>query len=184
MLALLIRPVKPNSKTVGRALIQVNGDSKATGTRKKESINEAQMSFAPLSQTHAVAPQITPEDIPLLKEAGFTTIICNRPDSENPIELQSDVLRAATEAAGLSFASNPVTGGGMTLDNVAAQSELLANTEGKSLAYCASGTRCAILWAFSMAGDLQTDEILSAVASAGYQLEGMRGQIDMLAAQK
>lgn len=142
------------------------------------------MSYAPLSPLHAVAPQITPDDIPDLKEAGFTTIICNRPDAENPLELRADVLRTAVEAAGLRFEVNPVVGGGMTFDNVAAQSEFLRETDGKSLAYCASGMRCAVLWAFAMAGQLPTDDILSAVASAGYQLEGLRGQIDMLAEQK
>lgn len=142
------------------------------------------MRYAPLSPTHAVAPQISPEDIPGLKESGFTTIICNRPDAENPMELRADVLRAATEAAGLSFAVNPVIGGGMTYENISTQADLLNAAQGKSLAYCASGTRSAILWAFSMAGEMTTDEILNAVAKAGYQLEGMRSQIDMLAAEK
>ncbi len=142
------------------------------------------MSYATLSPHHAVAPQITPEDVPDLKDAGFTTIICNRPDAENPLELRADVLRVAVEAAGLRFENNPVIGGGMTLDNVTAQSEALAEARGKSLAYCASGTRSAVLWALAMAGEVPTDEILSAVAAAGYRLDGMRGQIDMLAAQK
>lgn len=142
------------------------------------------MTYAPLSQQHAVAPQLTPDDIPDLQQAGFSTIICNRPDAENPLELQAEVLRAAAEAAGMTFHLNPVVGGGMTFENVSQQAEWLAEPAEKSLAYCASGTRSAILWALAMAGKMSTDEILASVTQAGYQLEGLRGQIDMLAAQK
>ena len=37
-----------------------------------------------LTPRYTVSPQITPEDIPAIKEAGFTTVICNRPDQEIP----------------------------------------------------------------------------------------------------
>lgn len=141
------------------------------------------MVYSPLSPTHAVAPQISPNDVADLKEAGFTTVICNRPDGENPMELRADVLRAAVEAAGMTFKVNPVIGGGMTFENVDQQAEFLSDTNEKTLAYCASGTRSAILWALAMAGKMTTNEILAAVASAGYQLEGLRSQIDMLAAR-
>jgi uncharacterized protein (TIGR01244 family) len=142
------------------------------------------MPFFPLSAAHAVSPQIAPEDIPTLKAEGFTSIICNRPDAENPVELRADVLRTAAEAAGLDFSENPVVGGAMTMDNVSRQAELMSQAQGRSLAYCASGTRSAILWALAQAGDMPTDEILTATTEAGYQLDGMRGQIDMLASQK
>jgi len=140
------------------------------------------MEFFHLSDDHAVAPQISPEDVPALREAGFTTIICNRPDMENPVELQAPVLRSAVEAAGLRFVENPASGGALSLDHVAAQAEGIA--QGKSLAYCASGTRCAILWALAQAGRMPTEEILNATAQAGYRLDGMRAQIDLLAARQ
>lgn len=142
------------------------------------------MSYSPLSPIHAVAPQISPQDVADLKDAGFTKIICNRPDGENPVELQAEVLRAAAEAAGLTFAVNPVIGGAMTMENVQEQASLLADPTEKTLAYCASGTRCAILWALANAGKIPTEEILTTLRSAGYQLDGLRGQIDMFAAQK
>ncbi|WP_425090175.1 TIGR01244 family sulfur transferase [Tropicimonas sp. S265A] len=142
------------------------------------------MPYHPLGADHAVAPQIAPEDLPGFKAAGFTTIICNRPDTENPVELQADVLRAAATAAGLAFAENPVVGGGFTMDHIARQAELMDQSEGKTLAYCASGTRSAILWAMTQAGTLPTEQIMTTLASAGYNLDGLRAQIDMLAAQK
>jgi len=42
-----------------------------------------------------VSPQIDVADVDGLKKAGFTTIICNRPDFEVPLELQSEVIKVA-----------------------------------------------------------------------------------------
>jgi uncharacterized protein (TIGR01244 family) len=49
------------------------------------------------------------------------------------------------------------------------------------LAYCASGTRSSIVWSLGQAGKMPTDAIIAATAQAGYDLAGMRGQLDMLA---
>lgn len=141
------------------------------------------MTYRSLSETCLVAPQIAPSDIPDIAASGVTTIICNRPDTEVPIELSSEVLRAAAEAAGLVFHNNPSIAGGMTMEDVTDQAAALAASEGKVLAYCASGTRSAVLWALAMAGMVPTDDILAATERAGYALQGLRGQIDMLAAQ-
>lgn len=59
------------------------------------------MDIRELEPGHAVSPQIEPSDLARVAEAGFVTVICNRPDAENPPERQSDAMRAAAEAAGL-----------------------------------------------------------------------------------
>jgi uncharacterized protein (TIGR01244 family) len=135
-----------------------------------------------ISDRYAVAPQIEPNDIPALKEAGYRTVICNRPDAEVPAELSAEVLRIATEAAGLRFIENPVDNGGMSMDHVSRQAAALAGSEGKTMAYCASGTRSAVVWAFSSAGEIPTDDILGALTKAGYPMDGLRAQLDSLAA--
>lgn len=142
------------------------------------------MQIKSLSPNYGVAAQISPEDVADLTAQGITTVICNRPDMENPVELQAGVLRAAVEAAGLTFHENPVFGGSLSLEDVDAQAALVAASDGKVLAYCASGTRSAILWAFAMAGHLPTDAILDATSAAGYEFAGMCGQIDALAARQ
>jgi len=48
-------------------------------------------------------------------------------------------------------------------------------------AYCASGNRCSIVWAFAQAGRIATDTILDATTQAGYQLAHLRPQLEMLA---
>ena len=139
------------------------------------------MTFRFLSPTHAVGPQIAPDELPAIAEAGFSVVICNRPDAEVPAELQSGALRAAVEGAGLEFVDNPVDGRAMSMQNVEIQKDQIGQDGRKTLAYCASGTRSAVMWALASAGSLPTDEILAAAAAAGYRLDGLRQQIEVLA---
>ena len=111
-------------------------------------------------------------------------MICNRPDGEIPPELRSDRIRAAVEGAGLTFIDNPVVGGALTMENVAAQGAAIAGATGPVLAYCASGNRSSIVWALSQAGTRPADELIGLPARFGYQLEGLRAQIEALAARK
>lgn len=139
------------------------------------------MDFRSLTESYAVSPQIDPADVAGLAQLGVTTLICNRPDAENPPALQAAAIQAAAEAAGISFVYNPVNGGAMTMGNLEEQAEAIAGSDGNVLAYCASGTRSSVVWALANAGEMPTDAILAATERAGYQLDGMRGQIDALA---
>lgn len=141
------------------------------------------MDLRTLSDDHAVAGQLDPADMAALAAQGVTTVICNRPDMEVPPSHQAAALQAAAEAAGLDFVYNPVNGAAMTLDNVEEQAEAIDSADGAVVAYCASGMRSAVMWAFAQAGRIPTDEIISACEAAGYQMSGMRGQIDALASR-
>ncbi len=129
-----------------------------------------------ITEKYHVSPQITPDDVPALKEAGITTVICNRPDAENPPELQAEAMKAAVEAAGMSFEVLPLTHQTMTPDNVAHQAAMVEQSSGPVLAYCASGTRCTVVWSLWNAsqGDMTPDQILDIAAKAGYDLAGLR----------
>jgi uncharacterized protein (TIGR01244 family) len=139
------------------------------------------MHIRPLSPLFAVSPQIDATDIPAIAAAGYTTIICNRPDMEVPPMQQADAIAQAAKAAGLAFHIHPVTHQGLTMEMITAQKEDMTAAEGPVLAYCASGTRSAIVWSFSQAGDVPTTEIIAATTAAGYDLGGMGPQIDALA---
>ena len=139
------------------------------------------MNIRQITPDFAVSEQIDPADMADLAMAGFSTVICNRPDAEVPPPLQSDAMRAAAEAAGLTFVDNPVVNGGLTMDMVTTQGQTLAQSPGPVFAYCRSGTRSTIVWALSQAGQRPTDDLLAAAAAAGYDISGMRGQIEALA---
>jgi uncharacterized protein (TIGR01244 family) len=139
------------------------------------------MDIRHITPHYAVSPQISAEDIPAIAAAGFTTIICNRPDAEVPPSHQAPAIEAAAKEAGISFAINPVTHQTLNMDMVAAQKSAWEGSAGPVLAYCASGTRSSIVWSLGQAGQMPTDEIIAATAKAGYDLAGMRGQLDGLA---
>jgi uncharacterized protein (TIGR01244 family) len=135
------------------------------------------MSFRTLTPTYTTSPQITPADVPAIAAAGYRTVICNRPDGENPPELAAARLRAAVEAAGLAFVENPVIGGALTEANVAAQRAAIDAATGPVFAYCASGNRSSIVWALATAAERPADETVAAAARWGYNLEPYRDRI-------
>jgi uncharacterized protein (TIGR01244 family) len=137
-----------------------------------------------LTPRYFVSPQISSEDLPAIAAAGFTTVICNRPDVEVPLSHGSTVMETAAVNAGLKFEKHELTHQTMTPANVARQKALIEGSEGPVLAYCASGTRSSVVWALSQAGDLSADEILTATTRAGYQLEGLRPALEYFAANQ
>ena len=133
-----------------------------------------------LTENYAVSPQITVGDLADLKEQGFKTIVCNRPDAEIPPEAHADVMEKAARELGLNFVLNPLTHGALTQTHIDIQRDA-ANGEGPVFAYCASGNRCSILWGLAMAGTVSTEDILSKTTAAGYDLRGLAPQLDAMA---
>lgn len=142
------------------------------------------MDIRPITDTYAVAPQIDPADCPAIAERGFTTLVCNRPDSEIGPEQSSEAMRAAAEAAGLDFVMNPIVGGSMGPDQVDEQARALAASKGPVLAYCRSGTRSCFVWAFGAAETVAVDDIVARAGEAGYDLAPARTQLDAIADAK
>ena len=105
------------------------------------------MEVRQITDDYAVSQQITPDEVAAIKAAGFKSVICNRPDGEQPGQPSHDDIKTAVEAAGLAFRYIPVISGQMTADNVADQAQALEEIEGPVLAYCRSGTRCTNLYA-------------------------------------
>ena len=64
------------------------------------------MQYNTLSDDYSVSPQIDITDVPSIAQAGFKSVICNRPDQENPVSRQIEAIKAAVEAAGMDFAEN------------------------------------------------------------------------------
>ena len=132
------------------------------------------MDIRRINDSVSVAPQITPEDLPEVVRLGFRTVINNRPDGESFDQPPASVVAAAAQAAGLVYHHQPVTSGGLTVDDVLRFRDLLAAAEGPVLAFCRSGTRSANLWALAQAGHCNPDEVINAAADAGYDVRGLR----------
>ena len=68
----------------------------------------------PVTAKLAVAPQPKLEDFQEFRWQGFTTIVNNRPDGEDPAQPGSAAEAEAARAAGLGYVHIPVTTMGMT----------------------------------------------------------------------
>ncbi|RLK08277.1 TIGR01244 family sulfur transferase [Ruegeria conchae] len=141
------------------------------------------MEIRPITPRYAVSPQITVEDVPAIAKAGFVKVICNRPNTEVPPDQQSDAIGQAVRKAGMEYEVLELTHQTMTPENVALQRDLAESCSGPVLAYCASGTRCSVVWALGQCNRLSTDEILDATGKAGYSLDGLRPALEQLRAQ-
>ncbi|WP_171131340.1 MULTISPECIES: TIGR01244 family sulfur transferase [unclassified Ruegeria] len=138
------------------------------------------MEIRPITPRYAVSPQITVEDVPAIAAAGFVKVICNRPNVEVPPAMQSDAIGQAVRDAGMVFEVLELTHQTMTPENVARQRDMAESEGGPVLAYCASGTRCSVVWALGQCDHLSPDEILEATGKAGYALDNLRPALDQL----
>lgn len=112
------------------------------------------LSYHSLSETFAVAPQLAPEDMQALADAGFKSVIINRPDGEGGVEQPtSAAVMAAAHAAGLEARYQPVVSGSITEADVAQFAQSLRVLPGPILAFCRSGARCANLYQDAQAHD-------------------------------
>jgi len=107
------------------------------------------MNYAKISDKYSVATQIDPGDVAFFAGEGFTTIICNRPDGEDPGQPTSASIRAACEQQGIDFYMIPMQGRIVSSQSVQEFREVLENAAGPVLGYCRSGTRSAMLWQFA-----------------------------------
>ncbi|MBI3437077.1 MAG: TIGR01244 family phosphatase [Proteobacteria bacterium] len=141
--------------------------------------------FRYLSPDFAVAPQLSLEDIARAAEAGFRTIIKNRPENEDPDQPTETQVVAAAKLAGLDYRSLPFTG--PPPPAIVAETVLaMEQSAGPVLAYCRSGTRSATAWAMAQAlsGRSEPTAIIEAGAKAGYDLSRFADALDCLAPKR
>ena len=131
--------------------------------------------FRKLDDSISVAGQINPADVAEAAAQGFTLVINNRPDGEQPGQPTGAEIAAAAAAAGLGYRAVPITHAGFGEEQVAAMQEALVAATGPVLAFCRSGTRSTFAWALARARMGDDAETLSAKASsAGYDLGPLR----------
>lgn len=140
------------------------------------------MDIRQLTPDLAVGPQITPQDVAALAEAGFRTLINNRPDDEVTPDLSSAAIQAAASAAGMDYHYIPFPPGQITPDMVAATARALQGAH-PVMAYCRSGNRSTVLWALSEADRRPSAELAEIAARAGYDLSPVMPLIGALARQ-
>ncbi|WP_430470412.1 TIGR01244 family sulfur transferase [Thalassospira lucentensis] len=123
-----------------------------------------------LSDELTVSPQLPIEAIDEIAKAGFKTVICNRPDDEDPGQPSFAEIAAKAEAAGMTAIFQPVASGNVSDADADAFATNLATAQKPVFAYCRSGTRCTILWSLACADKLPVQDIIKSAADAGYDM--------------
>jgi uncharacterized protein (TIGR01244 family) len=96
----------------------------------------------PLSAQVSAAPQLEASAMALVAQAGFKSVINNRPDHEGGADQPtSAAIEAAALAAGLTYRHLPVAPGYQSPDEIARFRELIDTLPKPILAFCRTGTR-------------------------------------------
>lgn len=129
----------------------------------------------------AVTGALRPEDFPEAARLGFKAVLSNLPDGESSQYLTSAEEKVLAERAGLAFRHIPATKFDLFSDRVIDGTAAAArDVDGPILAHCASGARSAVAWAAAAALSQPADCVLAALKAAGFNLEGLRGELEAL----
>lgn len=120
-----------------------------------------------------VSPQITEADLAALRDKGFQSIICNRPDGEGADQPTFPEIAATANKLGIDARHIPIAGGIVQDEDADAFGAALDELPKPILAYCRTGTRSATLWSLSQADKKPVADILSATKNAGYDMAGV-----------
>ena len=142
------------------------------------------MNFICIDKNYHVSPQIEPHQISDIADKGFVKIICNRPDFEVHPSLSSLAMADLAAKAEIEFHILELTHETMTPENILKQRKIFMDASGPVLAYCASGTRCSVIWALgeAMTGT-DINYILEKTLAAGYNLSSLETSMRNLSNQ-
>jgi TIGR01244 family protein len=97
----------------------------------------------------AQSPQIRPDDVRLIAEAGYKAIVCARPDNEDPGQPSFAEIAEVAGRFGLKAFHIPVSGR-LTEGQLIRFEQAKAETDGPILGYCRSGGRAGSLYAATL----------------------------------
>ena len=129
------------------------------------------MDIKNLTPNLGVSAQILASDLPALADAGFKSLICNRPDGEGPDQPSFAEIAQAAGRLGLQASYLPAETGKVRDEDGRAFGALLHTLPGPVLAYCRTGMRSTTMWALSQAGATPLPQILEASRKAGFDMQ-------------
>jgi uncharacterized protein (TIGR01244 family) len=103
------------------------------------------MQIRQLTEEYSVSPQISLEDVQTLKDMGYKSIVCHRPDDEDPGQPAFDDIAAKAAQLGLETTHIPVVGQ-IPADAVRAMVDALGELPKPMLGYCRSGNRSTVIY--------------------------------------
>ena len=99
-----------------------------------------------ITNHYHVTGQLKPKDMTDAISEGFEAVICMRPDGEGFFQPKFEEIEKAAEQAGIKCYYLPVGGKHSPIVQAPKLKQILKDNNGKVLAFCASGARCASLY--------------------------------------
>lgn len=131
------------------------------------------MDIKVLTSSLSVSGQISAADLPEISQAGFKSVICNRPDGEGADQPGFSEIQEVAAREGLVMHYLPAESGKVTDEQGAAFGQLMAELPKPILAYCRTGMRSATMWALASAGTLSLPQIIDTSAQAGFDMKAL-----------
>ena len=103
------------------------------------------MNIRPINDEYSVTPQIAVEDLEAIREMGFQSIVCHRPDDEDPGQPDFADIAARAAALGIETRHIPISGQ-PPADAVREMVDALDELPKPMLGYCRSGNRSTIIY--------------------------------------
>ena len=132
-----------------------------------------------VSDNYYVSSQISEEDLDVLKNEGFSLVVCNRPNGEEENQTDFELIQKRCESIGLTFINLPMIPGDLQSELILETKKILDSNK-KTLAYCRTGTRCINLWACANVFKEKVDETINIGTEAGYDLDHLRPMLDAI----
>lgn len=107
--------------------------------------------ITPIAPDFSVSPQVRLEDMAAIAAAGFRSVLCNRPDGEEPGQPDAAELGHAALEQGLAFLHVPVASPDIAPADAQAMRAALDRLPKPVLAFCRSGARSTALHRAAMA---------------------------------
>ena len=103
------------------------------------------MKIETMSHKYAVSGQIAPDDLRVIAQAGYKSVVCMRPDNEEPGQARFDDIARTANAFGVRSVHIPVSGSA-TRSQVSRFREVCENLPKPVLGYCRSGARASSIY--------------------------------------
>ena len=103
------------------------------------------MDLRQLTVEYSVSPQISVDELATLKDLGFKSIVCNRPDNEDPGQPSFAEIAQKAKDLGFETAHIPVVGQ-PSPDAIKDMVDALDELPKPILAYCRSGNRSGVIY--------------------------------------
>jgi uncharacterized protein (TIGR01244 family) len=136
------------------------------------------MACVPVTSDFFISGQITPDQVQAFADQGFTALINNRPDGEEPGQPSSAMIEAAARAAGLDYLHAPMQGAQIRKDDITRIHQMTRQASGKVLGFCRSGARSMLGWALAQSQDRPADDVIALARAAGHDLSPFRSAFE------